>query len=179
MPELRERRPPEFQQTVLAYSSLPFWRRGGFLGMAIMLGCSWLADVGLIAYSAQRINYVTSTTYGSIAEIVLLVSVSAFLYLLWLTAKYIFELSTQYLLQLTQTDVSLFVHHRLGERSMHAVMMLKNVDYIEFYTRRNREVLVLHGFDNKVIEIPLWAITGDPAPIVTSLRQRGLPIVAI
>jgi hypothetical protein len=50
------------------------------------------------------------------------------------------------------------------------------MDFVEHYTPRDRETLVFHSFDGRIIEMPVWSIHDQVPNILNHLEQHGIRV---
>jgi hypothetical protein len=74
--------------------------------------------------------------------------------------------------------VTLYVKPPLG-RQLQATIRADDVDYLEHFTATDREALICHLRNGRVIEIPLWALPASSQSIIATLKRPDVQIVSL
>lgn len=61
-------------------------------------------------------------------------------------------------------------------KHVQATMTFNEMDFVEHYTPRDRESLVFHSFDGRMIEMPMWSIHEQVPNVLNHVQQHGIKI---
>jgi hypothetical protein len=166
---------PYISEGGLTLQSRPYWKRVAVIPMALILLVSWTATTLLAYYAA--VGLVLSPLYANVAVPVALLALIMAGCLILYTRHLIIEGRKKYTLVITDAIVRLMV----SEKNYHiqATMPIDEIEFVEYFTARDRSELIFHGKDNRIIEAPLWSMTDDPSTVVEFLRNKGIAIAQL
>lgn len=85
---------------------------------------------------------------------------------------------TSYELEFFSDGISLRVRESNG-RLLRISMSYPEMDFVEYFTPRDRESLVFHSLDGRLIEVPVDRMDQDRVHAIDLLRERGIKIERI
>lgn len=165
---------PYITEGGLTLQSRPYWKLPALFPTVLGLLVGWTLTTLLAYYSI--LGLITATR-RDIAAMVLALAVIMAACLILYTRHFIVHGSKKYTLVITDALARLMI----SERNYHiqATMQIEDIDFVEYFTPRDRAELVFHGIDNRIIEAPLWSMTDDPSTVVEFLRNKGIAIVQL
>ncbi len=151
--------------------SIPYSRRIGLIPMVTALALGWIF-MGLWLATAiwlARYNFWWALTLAG--------STLAFSgYLGLVTYNLIADSYRQYELDINDTEAVLAVTDRLRKKRSIQMVLLKDVEYAEYFPSPDSAVITLHA-PYTHMEVPLWPLESAGADFVDYLEGRGVKVV--
>lgn len=165
----------EPQEAALSYSSRETNRRPIYRPMEFFVGVTWSIAATLLFVGIAGLIYPNS--YKPTAALILALAVMLVFFLISITRLIIGNGARRYTFELKDDEVRLRTDDHKHQRQYTQRMPLKEVTNVEWLSHQEASVLVFHGKNNSIIEVPVWSMTDDVAPIINHLKSRGISVV--
>lgn len=158
------------------YESRPFWKRPAFYSTTLMLLLVWAIDLTMVAFAYNGLF--TANQFRQLAGIVLFCAVAFAVYLVWFTINFATRAFAHYAVSVGHGAVTLFVESPFM-RNVQATVRPAEIDYLEHFTATDRETLVCHLKNGRLVEIPLWALPDSARAITALLKSADVQVLTI
>jgi hypothetical protein len=159
-----------------SFESRPFYKRVAFYPVAAAIVIGWLLN-SILAGSAYAIAS-SNAASSNLAGLVLFFSILLALALIWFTYKFLSAALCSYAVAVGDGTVTLFVEPAFGRRQQMTVRSAE-VDYLEHFTPADRESLICHLRNDRIVEIPLWALPDSRDLIINTLKSDQVKVLTI
>ena len=160
----------------LVYQSDRGKRRPGTAFIIVFLAL--LALLGAAAVASGVLNLFSTSHYILLSLTPLITGIILLGYVAWFSVRLWRESSTHFVLELTDDMIHLKVYRYDGAR-LQASMRYFDMRFVEFYTPRDRETLLFHSKDDRIIEAPLWQMNRSPSEALKFLSRKGVQILTV
>lgn len=153
----------------------PCVRRVGsqVMWVAIAIGLCFMALWMTVAVFAFQYNVIWSITIAC-------ASIGFACFLGMMTSTLLKDRTRRYILELTDTEVVLYVYEGKGKKTRRATQMvlLDDIEFAEYYPYRDSCAVILHT-QYAHMEIPLWPFGRHAQDVLDFLDGRGVIIVNV
>jgi hypothetical protein len=169
-------RPPYSEQEarIRLVSSPFFQRRAVMMSLAIFAFTLVLAVVLLFGSINALLRFPNVATFA-IFTLILSVLLGGYVIIVgWRLLSYT---GKEYIFELSEDEARMKVVDKRTQRKEIARVLYQDIDYVEFFTPRDKSALVFHSIFGQLIEVPLWALTGDASSVLNFLREKQVSVV--
>jgi hypothetical protein len=140
------------------------------LGALMVIGCALI-----IVATAGLLNppWYGTVPFGSLAAGIVFVAYAG-----WYYRRLFLDSKREVRMDLFDNEVVLYVREPNGRR-VSTRMAFADIDFLEYYSVRDRESLVFHSKDGRIVEVPMWAMEQGSQPAIGYLSDRGIRVVTL
>ncbi|MBX9723521.1 MAG: hypothetical protein K2X81_19100 [Candidatus Obscuribacterales bacterium] len=154
--------------------SQPGWRRPAFVPTVLVLSILSLLDALLILISFAGMLHNYSNQHLPVLDFVCATAFAFFLILF--AARYFMEAANHYELDISDDEIKLLTTSAISKERKIENMLLKDIDFVEYFTPRDNAALVFHARNGHVLDVPLYAILDEPASVIQFFASKDIKI---